>query len=383
MARYWDYLEILKVIHGWQEATGVPVPNGWQLLGMVTEEPVVDSESLRGFVRELELCEQSALLELERPPVLGGQAPPSASEPNSYLVVGLTGIALTPNGRDRAIGRVVCLPGPIPGDDGAPIARLTLLEIAGLIEKTYDATQIDAFLEDSGLPRRAMLLPGQPRRAVVPSMEQYLLAGLAAGSEIRTEFRRFLGAWLSNQLHTGPDTADRERIVRDLARQGWHVRDGWLVRGERTVAHQPAAILPRDGFTLHPVVAECARPYLASGHNASAVAEAVKLLVPRVRELSGLHDEDGQSLMGHAFGGESPRVPLNTLTTPSDRDEQDGFKLIFMGTMTGVRNPKAHALLEPLGQDRALDYLGLVSLLMRRLDDAQAIRSSHLSGEKA
>jgi hypothetical protein len=35
-----------------------------------------------------------------------------------------------------------------------------------------------------------------------------------------------------------------------------------------------------------------------------------------------------------------------------------------------VRNPKAHGRFEELEERRALDYLGLASLLMRRLDDA-------------
>jgi hypothetical protein len=40
--------------------------------------------------------------------------------------------------------------------------------------------------------------------------------------------------------------------------------------------------------------------------------------------------------------------------------------------MQGVRDPKAHAPFEETEERRVLDYLGLASLLMRRLDDAEA-----------
>ncbi len=49
----------------------------------------------------------------------------------------------------------------------------------------------------------------------------------------------------------------------------------------------------------------------------------------------------------------------------------EGFKLLFMGAMQGVLNPKAHDLFDQLAEDRALDYLAFASLLMRRLDDAE------------
>lgn len=39
--------------------------------------------------------------------------------------------------------------------------------------------------------------------------------------------------------------------------------------------------------------------------------------------------------------------------------------------MLGIRNPKAHAPFEELDERRALDYLGLASLLMRRLNDVE------------
>lgn len=38
--------------------------------------------------------------------------------------------------------------------------------------------------------------------------------------------RGFLGRWLTGQFHTGPGDELRRSLLAQLARQGWHVRDG-------------------------------------------------------------------------------------------------------------------------------------------------------------
>jgi uncharacterized protein (TIGR02391 family) len=70
--------------------------------------------------------------------------------------------------------------------------------------------------------------------------------------------------------------------------------------------------------------------------------------------------------MGDVFDGDAPRLALNDRSDRPDIDERRGFALIFKGAMQGVRNPKAHAPFEELQERRALDYLALASLLMRR-----------------
>jgi hypothetical protein len=47
------------------------------------------------------------------------------------------------------------------------------------------------------------------------------------------------------------------------------------------------------------------------------------------------------------------------------------WKLIFMDAMQGIRNPKTHDEFEQRDPDRTLDYLGLASLMMHRLDAAE------------
>src|SRR5258707_75344 len=59
---------------------------------------------------------------------------------------------------------------------------------------------------------------------------------------------------------------------------------------------------------------------------------------------------------------------MTPLATATDRDEQQGYMQIMAGSMTGIRNPKAHGNLNP-DSTKALHLICLASLLMRRLDE--------------
>jgi uncharacterized protein (TIGR02391 family) len=124
----------------------------------------------------------------------------------------------------------------------------------------------------------------------------------------------------------------------------------------------------------HPQIQEAARGPFNDGHRAAAVFAALTAIEMRVREMLGGTDRLGVALMGDAFDGDPPLLALKGLLDGNDLDEQRGFAFIFKGAMQGVRNPKAHGRWEELEERRALDYLGLASLLMRRLDDANEIR---------
>jgi uncharacterized protein (TIGR02391 family) len=75
--------------------------------------------------------------------------------------------------------------------------------------------------------------------------------------------------------------------------------------------------------------------------------------------------------MTRAFSGSPPPIDLSVETGQSGRDEQEGLRLVFMGALQGIRNPKGHELVKQDDPQRALEYLAMASLLFRRLDDAQ------------
>lgn len=122
---------------------------------------------------------------------------------------------------------------------------------------------------------------------------------------------------------------------------------------------------------LHPLIQEAAAKLLRDGHNGAAVFEAYKAVEVRVKDLDAEGRRSGRDLMAHAFKPPEPPIAINTGHTQSDADEQEGFQLIFMGAMQGIRNPKAHDPFVPLDADRTFEYLALASLLMRRIDDAE------------
>lgn len=130
-----------------------------------------------------------------------------------------------------------------------------------------------------------------------------------------------------------------------------------------------------DRLQLHAEIQKVSRDLYKDGYYAQAILEAFKALNNAVKAKSGLSDRDGQALMSAAFSGTLPPLALNSLQTQSERDEQDGFKFIFMGAMTGIRNPKAHENVVQRDAYRTLHYLSLASLLMARLDEASRTSS--------
>lgn len=102
-----------------------------------------------------------------------------------------------------------------------------------------------------------------------------------------------------------------------------------------------------------------------------AVFEAVKGLAHRIRDMSGI-EADGAKLVDAAFGGEAPVIAFNALQTSTDVNEQRGLANIMKGLFSAVRYPQAHSpkLLWHLPENDALDLLGTLSMLHRRLDRA-------------
>lgn len=134
----------------------------------------------------------------------------------------------------------------------------------------------------------------------------------------------------------------------------------------------PLRVAPIRRLTLenlHPEIVNASGDLFTDGHYAPAILEAFKRVELRVRSQSGL-DASGQDLMARAFGGNPPPIDVRVEDGQSGEDEQEGFRFLFMGAVRGIRNPKAHEAVAQVDPQRALEYLGFASILMRRLDDA-------------
>ena len=127
-----------------------------------------------------------------------------------------------------------------------------------------------------------------------------------------------------------------------------------------------------QGRILHPEVLKYCKAELMQDNYFHAVFEATKGLAQRIREMTGIRG-DGAVLVDRVFSGDQPILAMNTLLTETEKSEHKGFATLLKGCFGAVRNPLAH---EPKilrqgedDEDDAADYLSLISLLHRRLDD--------------
>lgn len=124
---------------------------------------------------------------------------------------------------------------------------------------------------------------------------------------------------------------------------------------------------PFDERNIHPAISAVSVKLFDDGHYSQATFEAFKFLDIQVKKLSKINDS-GFKLMMAALNEGSPKIKLTPLVTQSEIDEQMGYKHVFAGAMSAIRNPRGHDInIDPI--DRCLDHLSFASVLLRRLDD--------------
>ena len=125
---------------------------------------------------------------------------------------------------------------------------------------------------------------------------------------------------------------------------------------------------------LHPEVLKYCRTELMQDNYFHAVFEATKGLAQRIRDISG-YQADGAFLVDRVFSVDRPLLKVNSLSTETEKSQHKGLAALLKGCFGAIRNPLAH---EPKilwsGEDDAADYLSLISLLHRKLDDCVRTR---------
>jgi uncharacterized protein (TIGR02391 family) len=136
------------------------------------------------------------------------------------------------------------------------------------------------------------------------------------------------------------------------------------------VSEEDRALRAFEGLELHPEIELASGDLYRDGHYVNAIEDAVKALNTLVRLRSGVDDLDGSTLMEHVFSPNNPILKFNDLTNRSDKDEQKGFMMLFSGAVAGLRNPRAHKIIED-DPERAVEFIAFVSLLAKLLDEAK------------
>jgi uncharacterized protein (TIGR02391 family) len=84
--------------------------------------------------------------------------------------------------------------------------------------------------------------------------------------------------------------------------------------------------------------------YEASNYT-GAILDAMHYISNVLRERTGA-EGDGQTLVGQALGGDSPRLRINKLQSETERNEQRGMESLLRGMYQAVRNPRSHEQME-------------------------------------
>lgn len=144
----------------------------------------------------------------------------------------------------------------------------------------------------------------------------------------------------------------------------------WLGEKRHDILENPSKSIQVtfEDLQLHPRIKEVAAPLYRDGHYAEAIFSASKALVNMVKERANRHDIDGASLMREVFTRNDPILAFNDLSDDTDKVEQQGMMNLYEGAVLAVRDPRAHSFLSD-SPERALEYIGLLSLLANRLEE--------------
>lgn len=159
--------------------------------------------------------------------------------------------------------------------------------------------------------------------------------------------------------------SEKEELLKAIIQENLEFKNDNIVTTSR--------ITNLDNYDFHPKIKKVSDELFKDGHFAQAVEEAFKKVIKEVKIIYQENANeilDGDRLMNKAFGctNQTPIIRFNNLEDDADKDEQTGIMNLFKG-MVGIRNRKAHDNVILDDSNRAIEYLGLSSLLIRSLEN--------------
>lgn len=176
------------------------------------------------------------------------------------------------------------------------------------------------------------------------------------------------------QVRYGGDSGYAEHADAERLEQKIQVLDSLieLIAGELSFLEPLITSEPEDFWSrLHPAVAKVAKPRFDAAQYADSVEAAFKDLNSKIKAFmkSATGQEfDGADLMQRVFSPNGAIARLADFSTENGQNMQKGYMQIFAGSMTGIRNPKAHSNVS-IDSDRAIHHLHLASLLHSVFDE--------------
>lgn len=132
---------------------------------------------------------------------------------------------------------------------------------------------------------------------------------------------------------------------------------------------------------IHPLIISVSKNQFIDGYYAEAAENAFKEINSRVKKIYHILDSssaipDGKDVMNKVFTPNNPMLELCDRSTDSGQNIQLGFKEMLSGSMSALRNPKAHENIQ-LTSDDAMRQIIFASMLMYKIDDGLAY--SHIN----
>ncbi|MGD0645542.1 MAG: TIGR02391 family protein [Candidatus Bathyarchaeia archaeon] len=136
------------------------------------------------------------------------------------------------------------------------------------------------------------------------------------------------------------------------------------------------ALVLFDEIITHPKINEVSSVHFKNGNYRSAVLDAAIKLEVMVKEKAKYPQDNrgrelsGVALMHTVFDVNKPILSWCKNEMQIEKDELEGYKFIFAGTVQGIRDPKAYAIFE-ISPMRALKLLTLITLLAELVDASE------------
>lgn len=119
---------------------------------------------------------------------------------------------------------------------------------------------------------------------------------------------------------------------------------------------------------------DIARGLFEGGHFQEAVRKAAERFLNRVAELARRNDLVGAGLVNRTFSENQPILEFDAdRSSLQAKNRHDGFRFLSLGLTLAVRNIYSHADDLPVTEIEALEWLGFLSAMHRRLDRVQQV----------
>jgi len=125
---------------------------------------------------------------------------------------------------------------------------------------------------------------------------------------------------------------------------------------------------------LHHLIYKVSYSKYIDGYYSDAVESAIKEINTRLKALYKKYKNrelDGFDLFNMVFNNDINKtlfVAGEDLTSQSGKDEQEGYRFLFIGLWKGIRNPKAHANIE-MSKEECAERLIFASMLMNKIEE--------------